>query len=83
MTISPVQDISGHVAIFLLGGAGNSDHVLTNRNIMLSYVIRREERLAPKDRSLTADIECSWFELTISSLSQSILCFHVIYLYQV
>jgi len=36
ITISPVRTISGQVAIFLLGGAGNSDH-------MLDYVIRRED----------------------------------------
>ena len=38
-----------------------------NNNNMLSYVIRQEERLALKNRSLTADEECSWFESTIIS----------------
>ena len=32
---------------------------------MLSYVIRRKERLALKDRSLTADKEHSWYGPTI------------------
>ena len=35
--------MSGQVAIFLLGGAGNSGHMISNNNHMLSYVIRREE----------------------------------------
>ena len=35
---------------------------------MLSYVIRREERLALKDRFLTANKERSWFEPTIRDL---------------
>jgi len=50
-TISPVWAISGQVAIFLSGGAGNSDHLSSNNN-MLIYVIRREQRLALKHRSL-------------------------------
>jgi len=49
-TILPVRTISSQVAIFFLGGAGNSDYIL-------SYVIRRKERLALKDRVLTADKE--------------------------
>jgi len=63
-----VRAISGQVAIFLLGGAGNSDHMISNNNNMLSYVIRREERLALKDRFLTANKERSWFEPTIRDL---------------
>jgi len=43
----------------------NSDRLISNNNNTLSYVIRREERLALKDRSLTADKERSWFESTI------------------
>jgi len=39
--------------------------MISNNNYMLSNVIRREERLALKDRSLTADKDRSWFEPTI------------------
>jgi len=52
IAVSPMWAISGQVAIFLLGGAGNSDHMSSNNNN-----IRREERLALKDCSLTADKE--------------------------
>jgi len=58
--------ISSQVAIFLLGGAGTSNHMIRSNNNMLSDVIRREERLALRDRSLAADKECSWFEPTIT-----------------
>ena len=40
--------------------------MISNNNNMLSYVIRQEERLTPKERSLTADKERSWFEPIIS-----------------
>jgi len=40
--------------------------MISNNNNMLSYIIRREERLALGDRSLTAEKECSWSEPTIS-----------------
>jgi len=43
IAISPTRAISDQVTIFLLGGAGNSDHVIFNNNHMLSYVIRREQ----------------------------------------
>jgi len=43
----------------------NSDHMISNNNNMQSYIIRREERFALKDRSWTADKERSWFEPTI------------------
>ena len=65
--ISPVRGISGRVTICLLGDAGKSDHMISNNNNILSYVIRREERIALKDRSLTSDNERSWFEPTIRS----------------
>jgi len=39
-------------------------HTISNNNT-LSYVIRQEERLALKDRSLTTDKELAWFEPTI------------------
>ena len=39
--------------------------MISNNNNMLSYVIGREERLALKDRSSTADKEHSWFGPTI------------------
>jgi len=42
--------------------------MISNNNNMLSYVIRREERLALKERSFTADKECSWFEPTMKQL---------------
>jgi len=53
ITISPVQAISDQVAIFPLGGAGNSDHMISKNNTILSYVIRREQRLALKHLSMT------------------------------
>jgi len=50
----------------------NSDHVIGNNNNALSYVIRREQRLALKHWSLTGSLtaykERSWFELTITKL---------------
>ena len=44
----------------------NRDYMISNNNNMLSYVIRREERFALKERSLTADKKRSWFEPTIT-----------------
>ena len=40
--------------------------MISNNNNMLSYVIRREERLALKECSLTADKKRSRFEPTIN-----------------
>jgi len=66
-----VRAISGQIAIILyvalatvITCVSNSDHMISNNNNMLSYVIRREERLTLKEHSLTAD-KCSWFEPTI------------------
>jgi len=47
-----MQTISGQATIFLLGCAGNSDH-------MLSYVIGRKELTVLKNHSLTTDKEHS------------------------
>ena len=73
-----MRAIFGQVAIFLLGGAGNSNHMIGNSNHMLSCIISREQRLAQiirfltvhaesivKECSLTAYKECSWLEPTI------------------
>ena len=39
-----MQDISGQVAIFLLGGAGNSDHMISGNKHVLGYIIRPESQ---------------------------------------
>jgi len=54
ITTSPVGALFGQVIILFLGGAGNSDHMIRNNNHMLSYIIKREQRLALKCWSLTA-----------------------------
>ena len=43
-----MRAISGQVAVFLFGGTSNIDHMISNNNNMLSYIIRREKRLAMK-----------------------------------
>jgi len=61
-----MRTISGQVAIFLLGGAGNSNHLIkqlrSHAEQQQSHAElghRREERLTLKERSLTADKERS------------------------
>jgi len=57
--------IFSQVAIFFLGSAGHSEYMIGSNINVLSYVIRREERLALKDCSLTADEDRAWFEPSI------------------
>ena len=82
ITVPPVRDISGQVIICLLGGAGNSHHMSTNNDNVLSSVIRREQRSAlryrslivwnstVKERSFTTYKNRSWFEPSKMQLSQ-------------